>query len=327
MATYKSEFLSHYYEGRLRPRAAYAMGLIMIWSRFAALAPWLANGVVAIPGLNRFAKFVAGVHPARELPKFASATFRKKFLRRQGGKAAGRRVILWADTLNNYFRPEVSEATVRVLEAAGFAVSLPRKQYCCGRPLYDFGFVDKAKRMLAEAMHGLKEEIAAGTPIIFMEPSCAAVFRDELLNLFPGDETAGRLSRQCFFLSEFLEREAKDFSWPRLSGKAVVQGHCHHRAVLRFKEEESLLRRLGLEVEILESGCCGMAGSFGFDEKHYEVSQAAGERVLFPRIRAGEAGEQIIANGFSCREQIEQGTGHETRHLAEVLAEALDKTT
>lgn len=322
MASYKAEFLSHYYEGRLRPRSAYAMGMIMVWSRFASRAPWLANAMVAVPGLSSLAKFAAGVHPARELPKFAGRTFRSRFKAKNTGK---KKVILWADTLNNYFRPEVSSAAVQVLEAAGFDLALPKKQYCCGRPLYDFGFLDKAKALLVEAMAGLKDEIEAGVPIIFLEPSCASVFRDELLNFFPEDPLAKKLSAQCLFLSEFLEREAKDFRWPKLDAAVMVQGHCHHRAVLKFGEESSLLQKLGVKVSVPESGCCGMAGSFGFDQKHYEVSQAAGERKLFPAVRASDPGTTIIANGFSCREQIEQGTGRPTRHLAELLAEALNR--
>lgn len=324
MATYKAEFLSHYYEGKLRPRSAYAMGFIMLWSRFASKAPWLANAFVTWPLLSGVSKFIAGIHPAREVPLFAKQTFRHWFMRRKSDPNSGaRKVILWADTLNNYFRPEVSRAAVQVLEAAGFSVSLPRKQLCCGRPLYDFGFVDKAKQLLVEAMAGLAEEIAAGTPIIFLEPSCAAVFRDELLNLFPGDPIAEKLSGQCLFLSEFLAKEAKDFAWPKLEGRALVQGHCHHRAVLRFSEEEKLLAKLGLSVEVMDSGCCGMAGSFGFEKDHFGISQAAGERKLFPRVRESEAGSKVVANGFSCREQIEQGTGRRTQHLAELLAESI----
>jgi Fe-S oxidoreductase/FAD/FMN-containing dehydrogenase len=330
MATYKAEFLSHYYEGRLRPRSAYAMGLIMEWSRFASLAPWAANAFVSIPGLSSLAKLAAGVHQKREFPRFAKKTFRHWFGKRPKGAArsgSGKKVILWADTLNNYFTPEVSRAAVQVLEAAGFSVSLPKKQYCCGRPLYDFGFVDKAKKHLLVAMAGLSEEITAGIPIIFLEPSCAAVFRDELLNLFPENEIAKKLSKQCLFLSEFLEQEAKDFVWPQLSGKAMVQGHCHHRAVLKFSAEEKLLAKLGLSVEVLDSGCCGMAGSFGFEEKHFDISQAVGERKLFPKVRGSSDETRIVANGFSCREQIEQATGRRTQHLAELLAESVSKKT
>lgn len=324
MASYKAEFLSHYYEGRLRPRSAYALGLVMLWSPLASRFPGLANGFLSLPGFSWAAKKAAGVHFRRTLPKYAAQTFRSWFQKRRKA-GPGRRVILWSDTLSNYFQPSVAKSAVAVLEAAGFEITIPGKQYCCGRPLYDFGFLDRAKLLLEEILTGMREEIRAGIPIIFLEPSCASVFRDELLNFFPSDPDALALSRQCFLLSEFLEKEAKDFAWPQLAGKAVVQAHCHHQSVLKFSAEESLMRKLGLEVEVLDSGCCGMAGSFGFEEKHFDVSQAIGERALFPKIRSTASATRVVSSGFSCREQIEQGTGRRTQHLAELLAEALSQ--
>jgi FAD/FMN-containing dehydrogenase/Fe-S oxidoreductase len=325
VATYKAEFLSHYYEGKLRPRAAYAFGMIDVWARIASFAPGVANFKTRMPILGDLIKFAAGVAPQRSLPKFAGQTFRNWFDKSARRNTGHNKVILWADTLNNYFLPETAKAAVDVLEAAGFEVQVPAKKLCCGRPLYDFGMLKRAKRLLLQILDTLAEEIAASTPVVVLEPSCAAVFRDELLNLFPKDERAQRLSRQTFLLSEFLEKYAPDFPWPQLHREALLHGHCHHKSIMKMTAEESLLTRLGLEYRQPAPGCCGMAGSFGFErEKNkYEISQAVGELELLPAVRAAGEDELIIADGFSCREQISQNTGKKTLHLAEVIHLAL----
>jgi FAD/FMN-containing dehydrogenase/Fe-S oxidoreductase len=323
MATYKAEFLAHYYARRLRPRPAYALGLIPVWARLASHAPGLANALTAAPVIGSVTKRAAGVEPRREAPALAGQTFRDWFAAHQG-PAEGTEVLLWPDTFTNYFAPEVGIAAVGVLEGAGCRVRVPGRILCCGRPLYDYGMLPTAKRWLRRILAELREPIEAGLPVIGLEPSCLAVFRDELVNLFPADTDALRLSRQAVTLAEFLD--GRGYEPARLDRRALVQVHCHHGAVLGYDQEEALLKRVGLEVTIPDSGCCGMAGSFGFEagEKH-EVSMKAGERVLLPRVREAEPSTLVVADGFSCRTQIEQGTPRHALHLAEVLAMALDE--
>ncbi len=322
LATYKAEFLAHYYEQRRRPRAAYVFGLIFYWARLAALAPRLANVLTQTPGLRTVAKLAAGVAPQRTIPAFASQTFKDWFQRRPVVAPAGKTVILWADTFNNYFRTGTAQAAVEVLEAAGFSVRVPAASLCCGRPVYDFGLLETGKRLLRQVLQALAPDIRAGTPVVVLEPSCAAVFRDELLNLFPGSPLAARLAQQTFLLGEFLAREAPDFA-PQLDGQALVHGHCHQQAVFGLGGEQAMLARTGVSATVLNAGCCGMAGAFGFEREHYDVSIRAGERVLLPAVRAADPTTLIVADGFSCREQIEQQTGRRTLHLAEVLQQAL----
>jgi Fe-S oxidoreductase len=234
--------------------------------------------------------------------------------------------VLWPDTFNNYFRPDTARAAFEVLEHAGFRIQVPQSNLCCGRPLYDYGFLDLAERWLLRILRSMRKEIRAGMPFVVLEPSCCAVFRDELTNLFPNNEDARRLKAQTFLLSEFLQQHAPDFQVPHLFKKALVHGHCHHKAIMGLTDEEKLLERLGLTVEVPESGCCGMAGAFGFERgEHYDVSIACGERVLLPAVRAAADDALIIANGFSCREQISQTTDREALHLAQVLRMALQQ--
>jgi Fe-S oxidoreductase len=324
MATYKSEFLSHYYKGKIRPRTAYAFGWIYWWSRLASLAPGIANFALHAPVISAVTKAIAGVAPRRTMPKFATKTFREWFKKHKGENAGGSTVILWADTFNNYFLPETLTAGVEVLEAAGFEVLSPRASLCCGRPLYDFGMLKTARRMLLQIMDTLREEIAAGVPIVGLEPSCVAVFRDELINLFPDNEDAKRLSKNVFTLAEFLHKRAPDFIIPTLRRTAIIQGHCHHKAIMKMDAEKEILKKTGLDYTILDSGCCGMAGYFGYEKgEHYDVSIAAGERVLLPAIRKADKDTLVIADGFSCREQIEQETDRKGLHLAQVIQMAL----
>jgi FAD/FMN-containing dehydrogenase/Fe-S oxidoreductase len=334
MATYKAEFLSHYYEGRLRPRSAYTMGHIHLWSRLAALVPHVANFFTHAPLFQTIAKLVADVHPNRTIPEFAPYTFKQWFHRRETKRAsrqsairnpqsAIKSVILWPDTFNNHFHPQTAQAAVAVLEAAGFEVRVPRRNVCCGRPLYDWGMLDEAKRLLREILSLLKEPIEQGVPVVVLEPSCATVFREELTNLFPNDEDAKRLSEQTFLLSDFLEQKAPDFQPPKLKTKAVVHGHCHHKSIMKMDAEESVLRKMGVEYEMPETGCCGMAGAFGFERSHYDISLAVGERVLLPAVRSTPVDALVISDGFSCREQIAQETDRRALHLAEVIELAL----
>jgi len=314
MATYKAEFLAHHYAGRLRPPPAYSMGWIGLWARLAALAPALANGILQGP-LGGAARTLGGIARERAIPAFAKETFRAWFARR-GPSSGGRRVLLWPDTFNDHFTPERARAAVEVLEAAGFSVVLPPAWLCCGRPLYDFGMLASAKRYLRRVLDALEEELHAGTPIVGLEPSCISVFRDEARGLFPDDERAVLLQRRATLLGELLHESG----WrpPRLRRRALIQFHCHHRAVLDVAKEQAFLASFVDGLDAPDAGCCGMAGSFGFEAAHYEVSQRCGERVLLPAVRASDAETLIVADGFSCREQIEQGTGRKAYHVAEV---------
>ncbi|HVW01225.1 MAG TPA: heterodisulfide reductase-related iron-sulfur binding cluster, partial [Planctomycetaceae bacterium] len=324
MATYKAEFLSHYYEGRLRPRHAYAMGWIFWWARLASLAPNLVNLVTHTPILGHLAKWAGGIAQKRSVPKFASQTFKQWFRERPVKNADYPPVILWPDTFNNHFHPQTAKAAVEVLEDAGFRVLVPQAALCCGRPLYDFGMLDTAKQMLRNILTELQAEIRAGIPMVGLEPSCAAVFRDELKNLMPDDEDAKRLREQTYTLAEFLQKEA-DYHPPQLKRKAVVHGHCHQKAIMKFESDKEILKRLGLDFEVLDSGCCGMAGSFGFEAEHYDVSMDVGELKVLPAVRETANDTLLIADGFSCREQIQDGTDRKALHLAEVLQMALEQ--
>lgn len=237
------------------------------------------------------------------------------------------RVILWADTFNNFFHPQTAQAAVEVLEAAGFCVTVPDADLCCGRPLYDYGMLDRAKRWLKEILRELSAEIEAGIPVVVLEPSCAAVFRDELTELFPQDQDARRLAKQTFTLAELLHEHAKGYQPPRLERRALLHGHCHQKALLNFDCEKELLEKMGVELEVPDSGCCGMAGAFGFEKDHYEVSVACGERVLLPEVRKAASNTLIIADGFSCREQISQLTDRRALHFAEIVKLAMEAST
>jgi FAD/FMN-containing dehydrogenase/Fe-S oxidoreductase len=321
MATYKAEFLAHYYEGRLRPRQAYALGLIMFWGRIASKLPRVANLLAG----NPVGKRLAGIAPQRTPPQFAAEPFASWFARRGGTLVpAGRRVILWPDTFTNYFEPEIAKAAVEVLEAAGCSVELPRGHVCCGRPLYDFGMLKLARRQLEQILERLRAEIRAGVEVVGLEPSCVDVFRDELVNMLPHDEDAKRLSKQTFSFVEFLT-ERLDWEPPALQARAVVQGHCHHRAAEKtMSHDRDLLDRLGLDYEILDTGCCGMAGSFGYHAgEHYDVSVAVARHSLLPKLEEVGEATLVIADGFSCRGQIEQLAGRQPLHVAQVIQRAL----
>jgi Fe-S oxidoreductase len=319
MATYKAEFRAHYYAGRLRPRAAYSMGLIHRWARIARHFPRLANAIAA----TGLAKRLGGIAPERRMPRFAGESFVEWFRARGPSPARERRAILFPDTFSNHFRPDTAIAATRVLEAAGWQVDIPTRPLCCGRPLYDWGMLDSAKKLLRQTLETLRDDIFAGVPLIGLEPACVSAFRDELPNLLPDEPAARILASQTFLLGEFIDRQGDAFALPEMRGKAVVQWHCHHHAVLDTEAELRVLKRLGLDVEVLPSGCCGMAGSFGFEAGKYELSLKAAERVLLPRLRDAEADTWVIADGFSCREQIEQNSPRTTRHLAEVIAEGM----
>jgi FAD/FMN-containing dehydrogenase/Fe-S oxidoreductase len=321
MATYKAEFLAHYYDRRLRPLPAYAFGLIFRWARLASLAPGIANAATQFPVLRSLVKAIIGIAPERKVRPFASHTFCNMHRTRQAALEQGPEVILWPDTFNNYFTPHVAEAAEQILQAAGFRVTIPPKVLCCGRPLYDYGMLDLAQKKLQQVLHILRPWIMAETPVVFLEPSCHSVFLDELGNLFPRDVAAARLRRQSFLLGDFLAR--RNYRPNALVRKALVHGHCHQKALVGMAGELEMLERLGVSFELLDSGCCGMAGGFGYERAHYDVSVRAGERVLLPAVRNASPDTLIVASGFSCREQIEQCSGRHALHLAEVIQMSL----
>ncbi|MCB5177327.1 FAD-binding and (Fe-S)-binding domain-containing protein [Microvirga lenta] len=324
MATYKAEFRAHYYKRRLRPRSAYTMGLIYWWARLGSKTPRLANLTTQMPLLRNVTKALGGIHQQRTMPAFAHQTFTDWFRRRRNPPTDRPRVLLWPDTFNNFFRPETAIAATRVLEAMGYEVTIPDRPLCCGRPLYDQGMLPTAKRLWRQTMRTLHVEIEDGTPIVGLEPACVAAFKDELTGLFPDDPRARRLKEQTVFFSDFLCQQAEELNVARGGGRAYVQIHCNQHAVIKTEGERHLLDSLGLDYRFLPSGCCGMAGAFGFAAETYDVGLAAGERVLLPMVREADEDVLILANGFSCREQIEQGTGRQTLHVAELVEKFCD---
>jgi Fe-S oxidoreductase len=329
MATYKAEVLAHYYEHHPRPRSAFAFGLIDRWAALASYAPGLVNLITQTPGLSAIAKAIAGMPQARHVPAFAPFTFTSWFGNRKQNEANHRplpngteasEVVLWPDTFNNHFHPRTAIAAVHALEDAGFRVTLPRERLCCGRPLYDYGMLASARDYLTRILNVLADEIDRGVPLVVLEPSCLAVFRDELPNLLPDHPRGARLRTLACSLGEFLSRHADRLPPLSLRRAAVLHGHCHQKALGGTHGDEAVLRHLGIEVRPLDSGCCGMAGSFGFEARHYEVSQAVGERRLLPEVRRAPLDALIVADGFSCREQIAGATNRRALHLADVIA-------
>lgn len=325
IATYKAEFLAHHYEHRLRPVSAYAMGLIDKWARFASLAPGVANLFTRTPIISDVLKRLAGITTHRPVPPFAPQTFRQWFESRPPRNLDKPPVLLWPDTFNNYFHPHTAQAAVEVLEFAGRRVRIPNQTLCCGRPLYDYGMLDRAKQYLQKILDVLRPHLQAGMIIVGLEPSCISVFRDELHSLFPDDPYATALRDHTRTLAEFLN-EQKDFHPPQLAGrKALLHGHCHAKSITKIANEEKLLKNLGLELETLQCTCCGVAGSFGYERDKYDISMKIGEHGLLPSVRSAPKDALIVADGFSCRSQIEHGTDRRALHLAEVVKLGLEQ--
>ncbi len=323
MAIYKSEFLAHHYEHKLHPLPHYLFGFMDRWARLASFAPAFANVALALPGMEALAKRIASVAPQRTLPRFAGRSFLRQQSVRAKNETGEKTVLLWPDTWNNYLQPQVLDAAARVLRSAGFRVVFPRRHICCGRPLYDFGFLDQARHYLDEVLARLAPQIDAGMPFIVLEPSCASVFLEELRNFYPHSERAQRLAKQTWLLPDFLAAHAPGWRPPSHANRQIVlHGHCHHKSIFNMKAERALLEQTGAVVTMLDSGCCGMAGPFGFESDKYDVSQTLGERVLLPAVRAAAHNALIVTDGFSCREQIAQGTSRHANHIAEVLATA-----
>ncbi|MFI1738545.1 FAD-binding and (Fe-S)-binding domain-containing protein [Streptomyces sioyaensis] len=323
VATYKSEFLHHHYQGRLRPASHYSMGWLPLLARPAARVPRLVNALTSsrlAPALKR----LGGIAAQREVPRFADQTFLSWF-RRRTPQGDGRRgpVMLWADSFNNHFSPEVLTAGVAVLEHAGFRVQVPDGTQCCGLTWITTGQLGVARRIALRTTAALRPAVRAGIPVVGLEPSCTAALRSDLPELLDGDEDARALGRSARTLAELLVHQAPDWQPPQIEARSISQTHCHQHATSGFGADSTLLARMGIDNTTLDSGCCGLAGNFGFERGHYEVSVAAGEQVLLPAVRAAAADTRILADGFSCRTQIAQQTPRHGTHLAQLIAHAL----
>jgi FAD/FMN-containing dehydrogenase/Fe-S oxidoreductase len=331
MAAYKSEFLAQHYKGRLHPLRHYLFGFADRLAGYGSIAPNLTNTILTGSLTSALVKGIAGVAPERQLPRLAPKSFQKSRQTANGATPAsreaqlpGRPVLLWPDTWNNYYHPQTLAAAETVLTSAGFRVETPLGHICCGRPLYDFGFLSAARSYLDRILRRMAPRIEADLPFIFLEPSCASVFKDELLELFPNHPLAQRLSRQSWLLADFLAAHAPDFLSPQLEGSRILlHGHCHHKAVFGGTANEiAFLRKAGAMVEPIQAGCCGMAGPFGFEAEKFEVSRTIANHDLLPAVRAAGPDAIIVTDGFSCREQIVQLAQRPAFHFAEVLARA-----
>ena len=322
MAQYKAEFLAQRYKGRLHPLHHYVFGFADKLARWGSLMPRLTNAILTGPLTSPLIKQIVGVARERELPRLAAKPYTRT-KSKVTSDTSGQSVLLWPDTWNNYYHPGSLAAAEALLTEAGFRVQTSERHICCGRPLYDFGLLTHARAYLAGVLDKMAPHIAAGMPFIFLEPSCASVFKDELIELFPNDPRAKKLRELTWLLADFLAAKAPDFAVDgRLAGQHVlVHGHCHHKAVFGGPGNEiALLRQAGAEVELIQSGCCGMAGPFGFEADKFEVSKKIAGADLLPAVEAAAPGTLIVSDGFSCREQIDQ-LGHKRAvHFAEALA-------
>lgn len=338
MASYKAEVLHQAYRGRLRPASHYLLGRLPRWARLASVAPALVNGVLRIAPLAALAKAVGGIDQRRPLPSFARRTFRRRFAdrtsRRPSAATAPRGpVVLWADTFTDHFSPEVGLAAVEVLETAGFEVRLPPKGLCCGLTWISTGQLDAARTILSRSVDALAPLVAQGIPVVGLEPSCTAVFRGDATELL-GDRTAsgadvGAVASGVVTLAELLTARAPDLpaSLDLSDVDAVAQPHCHQHAVLGWDADAALLRSAGARVTAV-GGCCGLAGNFGVEKGHYEVSVAVARTALLPAVEKAVAQDPdavVLADGFSCRTQLDQLAGRSGVHLAQLLAERLGR--
>ncbi|MFG3010286.1 FAD-binding and (Fe-S)-binding domain-containing protein [Streptomyces cinerochromogenes] len=356
MATYKAEFLHHHYADRRRPAAHHTMGRLPEWLRWTArtrTAPVL-NALAAVGPLARIGRRLGGLAPEREIPRLATRTFSGWWRGRKPTESpdpAGKLVVLWPDTFTEHLSPSVGQAAVRVLEAAGLRVALPptrlpgrgaiadgrtgaptalltarRARVCCGLTYISTGQLDRARRVLRRTLDLMEPVLRARVPVVVLEPSCAAALRGDLPELLPDDPRAVQLAAAVRTFAETLERHAPDWTPPAVDRPVAGQTHCHQHAVLGDAPDRRLRTAAGLTGE-LSGGCCGLAGNFGFEKGHFEVSRACAEEQLLPSVRQAPPGTVVLADGFSCRTQLEQLAGVRGRHLAEVLAEALEAST
>jgi FAD/FMN-containing dehydrogenase/Fe-S oxidoreductase len=327
MATYKAEFLSHHYAWRPRPAAHYSMGLLPYWAPALTRAAPVVNALTGAPVVGSLAARAAGLTPQRRIPPVARTPLRRWFGERgatgpDAPRADGERILLWVDTFTDTFDPDVGRAATEVLEHLGHRVEIPAERLCCGLPMITAGMLSTAKRRLRQSVRALADDVAGGARVVGLEPSCTAVLRHELRQLFPHDHDARRLSRQTVTFAELLA-EHPEVALPRVDRRALVQWHCHHTSVLGTDADLEVLTRAGVDAEPLDAGCCGLAGSFGFEHGHHDIAMACGERVLFPAVRQAHEDTVLLADGFSCRLQIAEGTGRSALHLAQLLRAGL----
>lgn len=325
MATYKAEFLSHHYSGRIRPMSHYSMGWLPLWARMAHLAPSVVNRLARLKPIARISKRLAGIEPDRPIPWFASKRFTDEFQERDQDShqpAAHGDVLLWPDTFTNNFHPNIAHAAREVLEDAGYHVIVPDEILCCGLTWISTGQLPTAKRILTHTAAALAPLLKLGIPLVSLEPSCTAVFRSDAPDLCPDDPNIELLKTQTRTLAELLS-ETDGWNPPHIDGAAVVQPHCHQHAVLGFDADQQILERAGVHAETI-GGCCGLAGNFGFETGHLDVSVTCAEQELLPAVRGAASESFVLADGFSCRTQLDQtGEGRRALHLAELLAAGL----
>jgi Fe-S oxidoreductase len=320
MAAYKSEVLHQSYQGRLRPRSHYSLGRLPRWSRLASRMPRLANRMTNLPGLRRLALWVAGVDARRSIPAFADQTFRKWFAAQPAPAAPGKPVVLFVDSFTNHFSPDVARAAVSVLRDAGYAPTITSESACCGLTWISTGQLDAARRILGDTASELREAAAAGVPIVGLEPSCTGVLRSDIVELLDNDD-ARLVSKATVTVAELLAA-TPDWTPPSLAGVSVIaQPHCHHHAVMGWDADAKLLKSAGATVKRL-GGCCGLAGNFGVEQGHYEVSVQVAEQQLLPALRDAAPGDIFLADGFSCRTQSDDLAGVPGVHLVQLLARA-----
>lgn len=325
MAAYKAEFLERYYRGKVRPLAMMLLEKLDLAARAAGLAPNLVNFLMGIPWIERTFKRAAGLAADKSLPAFAPTTFRAWHRKAFPSPAQQKTVLIWPDTFTNYFNPQIGQAACRVLRELGFDVKLPPEGLCCGRPLYESGQIDAARFKMSQILDALQDALRSGVPLVGLEPACLSIFRDELPKLLPSDQRARQLAQQTFSFAEFLDRFADPQRLPLIPENFLYHGHCHQKALWGQDAEKNLFRKMGMRCEILDAGCCGMAGAFGFMRENQEVSKACAERVLAPAVRGRAPGTRILTDGFSCREQVRFMTSVQALHLAQVIDEAFRK--
>jgi FAD/FMN-containing dehydrogenase/Fe-S oxidoreductase len=330
MATMKAEFLAHHYAGRIRPRSHYSMGWLPAAAQVASRAPRLVNALTQAPGVRDVLTTLGGIDRRRRVPLFAGQTLQAWAAGRDPGNsgqpqpAPRGEVVLWPDTFTNHLAPAIGQAAVEVLEAAGWRVIVPSQPLCCGLTWISTGQLATARRVLRRTVDTLAPHLRRGALVVGLEPSCTAVFRSDARELMPGNRDVQRLRQQTVTLAELLRDHTDGWRPPHLGGKAIAQTHCHQHAIMGYDADQALLRDAGVDLDVLDAGCCGLAGNFGFEAGHYDVSRACGERVLLPAVRDAAPGTMVLADGFSCRTQIEQsGTGRTPVHLAEILAAGL----
>ncbi|GAC1327777.1 MAG: FAD-binding and (Fe-S)-binding domain-containing protein [Mycobacteriales bacterium] len=319
MASYKAEVLHQSYRRRVRPPSHYSLGMLPRWARWSSGLPGVANAALSVRPLAALAKRVGGIDARRPLPAFATETFRRRFARRTPSVGSGEPVLLWVDTFTDFFTPEVGLAAVDVLEAAGFSVRLPERAVCCGLTWLSTGQLDGARRQLRRSLAALGPALEGGMPIVGLEPSCTALLRSDAVELLPRDPRAALVSATTVTLAELLAQRRPDWEPPSLAGTTVVvQPHCHHHAVMGYVADRALLARTGATVREV-AGCCGLAGNFGVERGHFDVSVQIAEHALMPAVRAAGPDAVVLADGYSCRTQLDHLASRRGLHLAELL--------